>query len=83
MKRFIGEAEETARPPGEVKSPKPRHCWTGDGLDRKIRITFRPVRETGFVGVILGGKLGIAGADSHWKCSMKQPKTLKLMLKKF
>ena len=70
-------------PPGEVKSPKPRHCWTGDGLDRKIRITFRPVREIGFVGVILGGKLGIAGADSHLKCAIKQPKTLKLMLKKF
>ena len=83
MKRFIREAEETASPSGEVKSPKPRHCWTGDGFDRKIRITFRAVRETGFVGVILGGKLGIAGADSHLKCAIKQPKTLKLMLKKF
>ena len=70
-------------PQGEVKSLKPRRYWTGEGLDRKIRITFRAIREIGFVGIILGGELGIAGADSHWKCSMKQPKTLKLMLKKF
>ena len=48
-------------PPGEVKSPKPRHCWTGDGFDRKIRITFRAVREISFARMIFDEKLSIAG----------------------
>ena len=49
---------------GAVKSLKPRHYWTGEGAHRKIRITFRPVREISFTGAILGGKPRTAGVDS-------------------
>ena len=47
---------------GAVKSLKPRRYWTGEGAYRKIRITFRPVREISFADVILGGKARTAGA---------------------
>ena len=64
MSGFTGAAVATDSPQGAVKSLKPRRYWTGEGAYRKIRITFRPVREISFTDTILGGKPRTAGIDS-------------------
>ena len=64
MNRFTSAAEAMDTPEGAVKSLKPRRYWTGEGAYRKIRITFRPVREISFTDTILGGKARTAGNDS-------------------
>ena len=74
MSEFISVAVVKDSPQGVVKSLKPRRYWTGEGAYRKIRITFRPVREISFAGVILGGKPCIAGNDGHLNRLIKQRK---------
>ena len=74
MSGFTDVAQVTDSPQGAVKSLKPRRYWTGEGAYRKIRITFRPVREISFASVIFGGKPCTAGNDGHLNRSIKQSK---------